>query len=74
VKVLKGRYGQALPYLEHALEIDSQDDRTRYYLGLALYALESREEAAEEFEKVILTSSDPALIDQASDQLRLMGP
>ncbi len=74
VKVLKGRYGQALPYLEHALEIDSQDDRTRYYLGLALYALGNPEEAAGQFEKLILVSSDPAVIDLASNQLRLMGP
>lgn len=74
VRVLEGRHGQALPYLEKALELDSQDDRTRYYLGLALLALDNPVEAAEEFEKILEVSPDPAVLELASNQLQLIGP
>jgi tetratricopeptide (TPR) repeat protein len=74
VRVLEDNFGHALPYLEKALEIDPQNVRTKYYLGLALIALGRPEEARTEFEKILELNNDRSVIDLASNQLLLIEP
>lgn len=74
IAVLEGRQAQALPYLASALVSHPEDGTTRYYLGVALEALNRPVEAATEFEQAISTSSDPALINLASSHLQAIRP
>ncbi len=74
IAVLQGRYEQALPQIEAGLASDPQDGTTRYYLGLALQGLGRSAEAATEFKQAMALSSDPILIDLATNRLRSIRP
>lgn len=67
--VLEGAPEKALPDLLIARSSDPTDPMTRFYLALALEALNRPQQAAEQFQVVLSLSSDPALLQQAQAHL-----
>jgi len=65
IAVLEGKSEESLQYLQAARDTDVQDAYTRFYLGLALEAMDQKLAAAAEFEHALALSADPDLIQQS---------
>jgi len=56
----KGRHAEAIPIWRKAVELDPEDSRSRYYLGVSLQSEGRNEEAIAEFQKSLEIKPDNA--------------